>query len=306
MFIRNGTRFHRKCLLGSVRYPFHIYQDNSISTRDLPQTDLDGTVKKISPINREVICSDAIKWLEDSPDYGLMGSVFTSLPDISELPPFHNDISNSVGVHKQINEIKSYKKWFRDTVGLILSKLPTGSYAIFLQSDVRVQDKLGNVIDWIDKSYLCSCAAETTGCAMLWHKISIINSVDHPSTGRPTYSHLLCYARQTGYKHTSSLTPDVFHRGDMVWPRAIGLDSCILGLEFLKASEVQCVIDPFCGQGTVLAVANAFGMKSIGVDLSAKRCRKARLLQLEDSVLNLTPSRRRLLSGKILDKKFVK
>ena len=36
----------------------------------------------------------------------------------------------------------------------------------------------------------------------------------------------------------------------MLWPRAIGLDSCYLGLIFLKeVALADCVIDPFCGVG---------------------------------------------------------
>ena len=45
-------------------------------------------------------------------------------------------------------------------------------------------------------------------------------------------------------------SPDVFDRGHMLWPRAIGLDSCFLGLTFLKeVALAKCVIDPFCGVG---------------------------------------------------------
>lgn len=110
--------------------------------------------------------------------------------------------------------------------------------------------------------------------------------------------------REAAYKHSSSITPDVFDRGSMVWPRAIGLDACILGIEFLKNNGVECVIDPFCGHGTVLAVANSLGMKAIGVDLSSKRCRKARLLELDDSIKEMSISRRKLLSGRKLSLKI--
>lgn len=45
-------------------------------------------------------------------------------------------------------------------------------------------------------------------------------------------------------------SPDIFDRGHMLWPRAIGLDSCFLGLTFLKeVAQAECVIDPFCGVG---------------------------------------------------------
>jgi hypothetical protein len=71
----------------------------------------------------------------------------------------------------------------------------------------------------------------------------------------------------------------------MLWPRAIGLDCCYLGLTFLKeVALADCVIDPFCGVGTVCAMANALGMKSIGVELSVKRCKKARALNLTEWV----------------------
>jgi tRNA G10 N-methylase Trm11 len=38
------------------------------------------------------------------------------------------------------------------------------------------------------------------------------------------------------------------------------------------------VVDPFCGVGTVLAVANETGLDAIGVELNRKRARKARTL----------------------------
>jgi tRNA G10 N-methylase Trm11 len=41
------------------------------------------------------------------------------------------------------------------------------------------------------------------------------------------------------------------------------------------------VVDPFCGQGTVLAVANTLGLAAIGVDRNSRACRAARKLTLE-------------------------
>jgi tRNA G10 N-methylase Trm11 len=42
------------------------------------------------------------------------------------------------------------------------------------------------------------------------------------------------------------------------------------------------VVDPFCGHGTILAVANEHGLDAVGVELSAKRARKARRLTTRD------------------------
>ena len=46
-------------------------------------------------------------------------------------------------------------------------------------------------------------------------------------------------------------------------------------------TPTRTVVDPFCGWGTVLAVANAVGLDAVGVDCSARMCRKARALHLD-------------------------
>ena len=35
------------------------------------------------------------------------------------------------------------------------------------------------------------------------------------------------------------------------------------------------IVDPFCGYGSILAIANEAGLRSIGVDLSRSRCKRA-------------------------------
>jgi tRNA G10 N-methylase Trm11 len=68
----------------------------------------------------------------------------------------------------------------------------------------------------------------------------------------------------------------------MLWPRAVGLDCCYAGVAFLKvAGGAEGVVDPFVGQGTVVAMANALGLHGIGVELSPKRCRKANNLNID-------------------------
>ena len=49
----------------------------------------------------------------------------------------------------------------------------------------------------------------------------------------------------------------------------------------LDQTPTRTVIDPFCGWGTVLAVANALGLAAIGIDLSARMCRRARTLTVD-------------------------
>jgi hypothetical protein len=72
--------------------------------------------------------------------------------------------------------------------------------------------------------------------------------------------------------------PDVLpDAGFMPWSRAMGVAACRVACRYLiDETTTRTVVDPFCGRGTVLAVANAMGLDAIGVDLSAKRVRAAR------------------------------
>jgi tRNA G10 N-methylase Trm11 len=47
-----------------------------------------------------------------------------------------------------------------------------------------------------------------------------------------------------------------------------------------QESTTRIVVDPFCGQGTILAVANAMGLDALGVDHSIRKCRRARTLSI--------------------------
>jgi hypothetical protein len=77
-------------------------------------------------------------------------------------------------------------------------------------------------------------------------------------------------------------SPDVLPAlGAMPWVRAMGTAACEASARFLL-DETRCrvVVDPFCGVGTMLAVANAHGMGAIGVELSKRRAARAERLVL--------------------------
>jgi hypothetical protein len=89
----------------------------------------------------------------------------------------------------------------------------------------------------------------------------------------------------TNYRPAAFSIPDVFYRGDMVWSKGIGLDCCYAGVVFLKeVVGATCIVDPFAGQGTVIAMANALGVDALGVEISLNRCKKARRLNLTDKL----------------------
>lgn len=138
---------------------------------------------------RDVVVADSLAWMRSLCPDGLPPGVgcFTSLPDISELPTMF-----SIGKDLKVDE---YKAWFIDTARLVLSRLPVGASCVFLQSDVRVV-RNDVVTHWIDKSYLCSRAAEEESCVMMWHKV-VTASTDLACRvpGRPSFSHLVCYQK---------------------------------------------------------------------------------------------------------------
>jgi hypothetical protein len=99
--------------------------------------------------------------------------------------------------------------------------------------------------------------------------------------GRPAYAHLLAFSRDLRLE-TGQATPDVLPRlGEMPWARAMGVEACEAVVDFLlRFTPCRMVVDPFCGVGTMLAVANRRGLDAVGVELSAKRAEKARRLVL--------------------------
>lgn len=210
--------------------------------------------------SRTVHTGDAIAWLREQPV--LAGcSIITSLPDVSELPGLSLD---------------AWRSWFRDAAALCLSRVPDDGVAIFYQTDIK---KAGT---WVDKGYLVHEAASQNGMALLFHKIACRRPPGTITFGRPAYSHLLCYSRTLRLDFARS-SPDVIPDvGRATWTRGMGVEACRVACRYvLDSTPTRTVVDPFCGQGMVLAVANALGLEAIGVELSAKRVRKARNLQVE-------------------------
>lgn len=44
----------------------------------------------------------------------------------------------------------------------------------------------------------------------------------------------------------------------------MGFDACVMAVKYVQRYGGKCVVDPFCGKGSVLAVANHFGLDSVG------------------------------------------
>ncbi len=204
---------------------------------------------------RTIVEAEALAFLRDHPAPPA-SSVVTSLPDVSELPL----------------DLAAWRAWFLAAAAQVIRWVPEEGVAIFFQSDVRHRGV------WIDKGYLVMRAAEDAGAALVWHKIVCRKPAGTFSNGRATYSHLLCVSRPP--RPTRTMSPDVLpDAGAMPWSRAMGVEACRLACRYLlEETSTRTVVDPFCGHGTVLAVANAMGLDALGVDVSRRQCAAARKL----------------------------
>lgn len=206
--------------------------------------------------NRTVHQTDGVTWLQGA---ALAGdhALVTSLPDSSELRlPF-----------------EGWQAWFVETAALVCRAAAPEAVAIFFQTDVKREGT------WVDKSFLVQLGARAAGVELLWHKVVCRAPAGVTTFGRPGYAHLLCFSRALRLAPAQSL-PDVLPRlGHMTWARAMGWQACELTCQFLiEHTGCRVVVDPFCGLGSMLAVANAYGLDAIGVERSPKRAALARTL----------------------------
>jgi hypothetical protein len=208
---------------------------------------------------RVVHQTDGVAWLASSA-LEAQHALVTSLPDSSELRL----------------SFDAWQKWFSDTAALVCRATADDGVAIFFQTDVK---RAGH---WVDKSFLVQLGAREAGSHLLWHKIVCRAPAGVTTFGRPAYAHLLCFSRGLRLAD-SQASPDVLPRlGEMTWPRAMGIAACEATCQFLLAhTQCRAVVDPFCGVGSMLAVANAYGLDAVGVELSAKRAARARTLELK-------------------------
>lgn len=215
----------------------------------------------MSEATRIVHCEDALTWLKAQPV--LEGcSLVASLPDISEV---------------SAATLEEWKRYFIDTASLIMSRCPDDGVSIFFQSDIKVQGT------WVDKGYLCQKAADSLGHELLWHKIVCRAPAGIATHSKSGYSHLLCFSKKLRLLDSATSTADVLPDvGEKTWTRGTGLEASLAIARFIDShTPSRTVVNPFCGQGSMLAAANAVGLNAIGIERSPKRAEKSRDLAID-------------------------
>jgi hypothetical protein len=183
----------------------------------------------------------------------------TSLPDVSE-----------VGL-----DLAAWREWFLDAACRVVASVPNESASIFFQSDIKRDGR------WIDKGALVIRAAEDAGARVLFHKIVCRRPPGQLTLGRPGYTHMIAVSREMKCPDVLPIPDVVVDAGRQTWVRAMGLRAAAHAVRFARDhAGATTIFDPFCGIGTVLAVANAFGLDAVGVEKSRKRSEQARALKV--------------------------
>jgi hypothetical protein len=215
----------------------------------------------MEPVTRTVLHADALQWLRDHPAQPGC-SVLASMPDVTEW-----------GVTLDVWEERFY-----EAARLCLLATPPEGITVLFQTDARAEGR------WVSKGGLVIRAAAELGIPMLWHKLVLQRPPNTSLHARAGYSHLLAFSRQVRIPGTHA-SPDVLpDRGRVPWSHSMGTRAVVRALRDIRAFSpaTHTLIQPFCGIGTALAVANQHRFHAIGIELNRRRAEQARTLTMDD------------------------
>lgn len=207
---------------------------------------------------RVVECADAIPWMQGRGRIEGACAV-TSLPDVSEVNL----------------TLPAWRLWFSQAARLVIDAVPAESAALFFQSDIKRDG------EWVDKGALVMRAAEDAGARVLFHKIVCRRPPGMLTYGRPGFTHLIAVSRAFRCPEVLPIPDVIVDAGEQKWVRAMGVRAAGHAVRFARDhAGAKIIFDPFCGVGTVLAVANALGLDALGVEKARKRAEQARALRV--------------------------
>lgn len=187
--------------------------------------------------------------------------MIATIPDVSEL-----------GV-----SLERWREFFRAAARAALLAAPPDGLAVFMQTDIKHEGR------WVSKAGLVLRVADELDVPLLFHKVVCRRPPGSLIHGRPGYSHILAFsrrARDDADRPTPDVLPDL---GIMPWSHSIGTraaETAVTAVRRLSPATTRIVV-PFCGIGTILAVANARGFDVVGIERNRKRAEAARTFELE-------------------------
>jgi len=204
-------------------------------------------------MGKRIICADALRWLaNDCPPCAIV----TSPPEMAEL---------------QIS-LAEYEEWYGNAIGLCMRAAGPGCPVVVYATDRKAEGQ------WVSKPALIVSIAKAYGWRLLWHRIVLRRDVGKVDLHRPGYAHLLAVG--PAECRPGVALPDVMERGHMLYPDAMGFIPGRVSVNF-AGTYSNLIIDPFCGRGTVPAIAEALGFEAIGVDIDPTQCAHAEKISLK-------------------------
>ena len=210
---------------------------------------------------RTVVHGDALEWLAAHPHQEGC-SLLASMPDVSEL-----------GCSMPL-----WEAFFRRAVRLCLGAADPGGLCCFFQTDTRHGG------GWISKGGIVLSEAAALGVPLLWHKVVLRAPANTVSRSRAGYSHLMAFSsalRIPAGRATPDVLPDL---GEVPWSHSMGTRAAVRMMRDVRSYSpaTHTILQPFCGIGTALAVANAHGFHAVGIERNRRRAEQARLLSMDD------------------------
>jgi hypothetical protein len=208
---------------------------------------------KTPPRRRVVIHGDAVDAL---PACERPNAIVTSLPDADDLQW----------------TVARYERWFRQMALLCLSHVADAGICIFYQTDRRQGGRV------FSKAAILIDLSREAGHRLLWHKIVLRRRPGVVDLYRPAYSHLLGFSRRL---KPGRATPDVFEPDRALHANGMHLEATRWAVRYAaRQAGGRLLIDPFCGAGTVLAMAEHSFERVIGIDTDTRCVASARRLRL--------------------------
>ncbi len=204
---------------------------------------------------RTIIEADALEWLAKP----TASSIVTSLPDYAE------------GLWTDTDD---WQQWWRRAIAMTLLASPPDVPAVFYQTDRRSNGR------WRSKSAMIHAAADNLGVPCLFHKIVLRRDPGKVDLHRPGYAHLMAF----GAGPPGVTWPDVLAGGTCVDRDGIPISTAADIVTWAARYGDGGILDPFCGRGTIPAVADVLGITpSVGVDIDPAMCATSRSLVVRDA-----------------------
>lgn len=196
-----------------------------------------------------------------------LGDAFDLLPEILRPSDGWGIVTSLPDADEVEMTLDEWVAWFRMAVGLCLEHADP---VVFYQTDRRFDGWLWSKASWIHE------VAQEAGFGFLWHKVVLRRGEGVVDLRRPGYSHMIAVGRNSS---PGRATPDVIPVGPTLYANGMSIPATEVAVDYAIGQHAEGIADPFCGYGTVLRVAEARGIPSIGIDVDPVQVERARTVQ---------------------------